>query len=92
MPEPSHTRAASVDHRGQALTPELIPSTSVPATPTVSAPSTEVDSADSLLDEFDSDEEFWEASRGEVRAHPMAHADSEFVVLYDEQSTDDEGH
>lgn len=94
MPEPSHARAESVDQLGAAGAPDLVRSTSVPVTPSMSAPSTDVDSADSLLDEFDtaSDEEFWEASRQHAGGNRASHSDTEYVVLYDEQSTDDEGH
>ena len=94
MPEPSHTRTDSVAQSQPEATPELVPSISVPATPSISAPSTDVDSAESLLDEFDtaSDEEFWEASRQHVGGNRSPHVDTEYVVLYDEQSTDDEGH
>ncbi|EJD04203.1 uncharacterized protein FOMMEDRAFT_167441 [Fomitiporia mediterranea MF3/22] len=95
MPEPSHARTASIDHPVEPRTPDLVPSTSIPATPTVSAPSTDVDSVDSLLDDFDaaSDEEYWEASREHAGGRQVAHhPDAEYVVLYDEQSTDDEGH
>ena len=59
----------------------------------MSGPSTDVDSADSLLDDFDTaSDEDWEAALREVRGHGMAPADTEYIVLYDEQSTDDEGH
>lgn len=94
MPEPSHARQNSVTQSEAATVPNLVPSTSVPATPTASVPSSDIDSAESLLDEFDtgSDEEYWEASREFAGAPRATYTDAEYVVLYDEQSTDDEGH
>ncbi|KAL5518731.1 hypothetical protein ACEPAH_414 [Sanghuangporus vaninii] len=94
MPEPSNARASSISQNEVVTVSDLVRSTSVPATPTMSVPSSDMDSAGSLLDDFDtaSDEEYWEASREFAVPPRVAHPDSEYVVLYDEQSTDDEGH
>lgn len=87
MPEPIHAIPGSFSG---APTPDLIPSgeISAPATPvTLDGHSTvsEYDSTDSLLDEFDtlSDDEVWDRSRARQ-------TNGDFVVLYDNESTDEE--
>lgn len=88
MPEP--TRAIPGSFSGVA-TPDLIHSgnSSTPITPvtsTAQSSASDYDSAsDSLLDEFDtmSDDELWEATRNRQGT-------GEYVVLYDNESTDEE--
>ncbi|KAI5121307.1 hypothetical protein M0805_003775 [Coniferiporia weirii] len=92
MPEPFHI-SGPVGHPSPADTPELILSGMSPATPTMSGgiPSSDYDSSDSLLDDFGStsDDEFWEASR-EQMGRLGGSGDVEYVVLYDNESTDEE--
>ncbi|KAH8120072.1 hypothetical protein DFH11DRAFT_1685474 [Phellopilus nigrolimitatus] len=94
MPEPSPDRSGPIDDADPRTIPEFVPSPSALATPTMYSenPSSDDDSSISLLDEFDSasDDEFWEASREQVIARPGESGDTEYVVLYDEESSDDE--
>ncbi|THH05229.1 hypothetical protein EW145_g4951 [Phellinidium pouzarii] len=93
MPEPSPTGPIVGDNLVRAETPEVEVSPTTPATPTMSmgVPLSDYDSTDSLLDEFEttSDDEFWEASREHVGVSGQT-TDREYVVLYDNESTDDE--
>lgn len=87
-------------------TPELELASTVPSTPPTptmasdsspSSPPSEIDDDDSsvsLLDDFEtaSDAGFWEASRSQVRHNIAPSPDVEYVVLYDDESSEDEAH
>jgi len=88
-PERSNASAAL-----DAASPDSAPSNTVPSTPTMrsdTSSSEDGESSISLLDEFEtaSDAGFWDESRSQV-IQPPHNGDVEYVVLYDDESTDEE--